>query len=44
MPDQPRPINYCECGEEAIVTVGLDHVPLCITHLEQWVNQTKDDQ
>ncbi len=39
MPD----LNYCECGEESIVRVGPDQVPLCITHFDQWVKQAKED-
>jgi hypothetical protein len=29
--------SYCQCGEEAIVTVGTDHIPLCVIHLDQWL-------
>jgi len=29
--------DYCECGEEKMVTVGPDKVPLCITHFSQWL-------
>ncbi len=35
--------DYCECGEEAIARVGQDQVPLCITHLGQWIKQVKED-
>jgi len=32
--------DYCECGEESIVAVGQDHVPLCMTHFRDWLYAT----
>lgn len=33
--------THCQCGEEAIVGVGKDATPLCLTHFQDYLAGTR---